>query len=315
MLRPVVVLLALTSCSFDASGLGQTPQAGTSSGVEVTATTAPGATTEPDATVTTTTTGEVSGSGSMTDGTSGPGGDPTTNPATTMEPDTTTAPDTTTEPCPMVMAYQDFDNDGHGDPNMPAMVCEGTQSWVPDNTDCNDMSANAHPGLTEVCDTIDNDCDGVFDEYDAVSNSQSCLGCDFKLREGRLYYFCAPKKDWGAAQELCKGHGLDLVKDDGGAEHTWLVQQIGDSGGWWIGGNDKSSEGNFVWVSDNSPVPKPGEWGQGEPNGQNWVPFEGADCALLIDANGDLAYFGAGGAWNDHKCDSGEHFICEGPQP
>ena len=41
------------------------------------------------------------------------------------------------------------------------------EGYVTDNTDCNDMSADANPDELEVCDTIDNDCDGDIDDDDS----------------------------------------------------------------------------------------------------------------------------------------------------
>lgn len=314
------MVLALAGCTFDASGLGETPQTGAGAGSTMSTTTL---TTEPLPSTgepTSEDTVGVSGSGSMSESTSGPTGDPTSEPplTTTTEPDTTTepvmttttGPDTTTEPCPMVMAYKDFDNDNYGDPSMPMMVCEGTQGWVPDNTDCNDMTANAHPGVTEMCDTIDNDCDGLFDEYDAATNNTNCLDCDFKVREDRLYYFCKPEREWDPAEQFCVSQGLHLAKDDGGGEHDWLVQQIGNTGLWWIGG--KESGGTFKWVSDGTNMAGDG-WGGGEPNNIGWLPP--ADCVILLDSNGVFGYIGGGGKWNDHGCGEEEKSICEGPLP
>ena len=37
-----------------------------------------------------------------------------------------------------------------------------------DNTDCNDNSDAANPNRIEVCDGLDNDCNGVVDDDDAV---------------------------------------------------------------------------------------------------------------------------------------------------
>ncbi|MBM4365892.1 MAG: putative metal-binding motif-containing protein [Deltaproteobacteria bacterium] len=62
--------------------------------------------------------------------------------------------------------YADADKDGYGDAAGSAVYCEGTQpeGYVLDNTDCDDSTAAAYPGNTEVCDTIDNNCDGNVDE-------------------------------------------------------------------------------------------------------------------------------------------------------
>ena len=61
--------------------------------------------------------------------------------------------------------YPDTDNDGYGDSAAsPVTGCAQPSGFVPDNSDCNDGSNAVYPGATEVCDGLNNDCDGSTDE-------------------------------------------------------------------------------------------------------------------------------------------------------
>lgn len=62
--------------------------------------------------------------------------------------------------------YQDADNDGYGNASVTAQACFAVSdgSYVSDSTDCDDTSSNTYPGASELCDSEDNDCDGVMDE-------------------------------------------------------------------------------------------------------------------------------------------------------
>ena len=54
----------------------------------------------------------------------------------------------------------DADDDGHGD------ICDDdddNDGW-PDGDDCNPYLSSTHPGALEVCDSVDNDCNGKVDE-------------------------------------------------------------------------------------------------------------------------------------------------------
>jgi len=63
-----------------------------------------------------------------------------------------------------LVLYADVDGDGYGGLAYQDMACSPSDAWVEDNTDCNDLSAVSHPGGTELCDGLDNDCDGNVDE-------------------------------------------------------------------------------------------------------------------------------------------------------
>ncbi|MFN8154237.1 MAG: MopE-related protein [Bacteroidia bacterium] len=61
--------------------------------------------------------------------------------------------------------YADVDGDTYGDAGNTVSTCNGAPAgYVSDNTDCNDNNASANPAGTEVCNSIDDDCDGLIDE-------------------------------------------------------------------------------------------------------------------------------------------------------
>ncbi len=63
--------------------------------------------------------------------------------------------------------YADNDNDGFGDPSSATQGCSQPSGYVPDATDCDDAAAAVNTGATEVCDSVDNNCDGTVDEDSA----------------------------------------------------------------------------------------------------------------------------------------------------
>jgi hypothetical protein len=62
-----------------------------------------------------------------------------------------------------VTFYADADGDGFGDAATPVMACEEAEGVTADDTDCDDTAATAYPGADEICDGLDNSCDGETD--------------------------------------------------------------------------------------------------------------------------------------------------------
>ena len=60
--------------------------------------------------------------------------------------------------------YIDADGDGFGSADITTEACELPQGFVGNGSDCNDANADAYPSAEEICDDIDNDCNGVVDE-------------------------------------------------------------------------------------------------------------------------------------------------------
>ncbi len=67
--------------------------------------------------------------------------------------------------------YPDNDRDSYGDPNgEPVLLCWPPSGYVWDNSDCDDADPTVHPNADEVCDGVDNDCNGLVDD-DAQDSS------------------------------------------------------------------------------------------------------------------------------------------------
>jgi len=62
--------------------------------------------------------------------------------------------------------YRDGDEDGFGDPEVTVQACEAPEGYGEDATDCDDTDGSVHPEATEVCNGLDDDCDGATDADD-----------------------------------------------------------------------------------------------------------------------------------------------------
>lgn len=315
----------LIACSFNGSGLGPTgggPGSSESSGSAGQTSGEPGSTAGSSVTEMTPT--SVTGVTEETGVTASTGAvEPTTSTTgevttiTTADPMTTTGSDTTADAssssggcAEQSSYYKDSDMDGFGDPDSVMMACDLPDGHVTNQEDCNDGDGLVNPTAQEVCDTQDNDCDDLIDEYNPPMNLE-CDGCKMALYDGRLYHFCTDEKLWPDALKGCEDRGATLVKDDDQAEHDWLVNQLeDDSGPWYIGALAPDKDDKFVWL-DGTPVPKPdGRWASGRPLGG------GVTHNLSLVSDGNLLYWlPYNRGWYDRGDIELEPFICEGPLP
>ena len=64
----------------------------------------------------------------------------------------------------IVERYYDGDGDGFGDSNQPSFNCIVQEGYVFYGGDCDDANPDIHPYQQELCNNIDDDCDGETDE-------------------------------------------------------------------------------------------------------------------------------------------------------
>ncbi len=88
-----------------------------------------------------------------------------------------------------VTYYRDQDADGYGDAQTTTQSCAKPVGYVANSQDCNDNNKNIKPGATEVCDGVDNNCNGQIDE----ENAQGCTA----------FYADVDKDTYGAGTSKC----------------------------------------------------------------------------------------------------------------
>ena len=107
--------------------------------------------------------------------------------------------------------YLDSDGDGFGDAARAQLSCaEPGPAWVSNSDDCDDTSAMSHPGAVEVCDGMDNSCDGVIDPDTSEDASVWFFDADgdsFGLELVQTRSCLAPSTEWS-------DNGLDCDDSD-----------------------------------------------------------------------------------------------------
>jgi hypothetical protein len=97
-----------------------------------------------------------------------------------------------------VVYYRDADGDTYGNPAISVAATTPPPVYVTNGTDCNDNNSNIHPGATEICNGVDDDCDGNIDE-----------GC-------ALYYRDADGDGYGDPSDSTTNHTLPGYIPNGG---------------------------------------------------------------------------------------------------
>lgn len=159
--------------------------------------------------------------------------------------------------------------------------------------DCDDSDPSIFPQAEEICDGKDNNCDGETDENDVCP-------CPFESFEGKGYFFCGTARKWRNSVDDCLAIGAELVAISSQEENTFVAEQANarTDGKWWIGLNDRDTEGEYVWSSGASFDFE--AWNEGEPNNYD----NDENCVEMYSNTG---------LWNDVLCRNEQGFICSFP--
>jgi len=142
--------------------------------------------------------------------------------------------------------YHDGDLDAHGNPGLSVLACAQPVGFVASSDDCNDNNATAFPGSAEVCDTVDNNCDGAVDEgvgstwyQDADRDGHGLAGTAQTACAQPAGYVAssddcndANNKAYPGATEVCDDvdNNCDSAVDEG-FNKTWYIDYDEDSYG------------------------------------------------------------------------------------
>lgn len=176
--------------------------------------------------------------------------------------------------------YVDADGDGFGNPNVSQSYCAAIAGYVTNNTDCNDANPLIKPTAIEICNAIDDNCNGIindgvvfvdyyidsdFDGYGAGTAQSSCipLGNSYATNN----YDCNNNNPAikPFAIEVCNGvdDNCNALVDDGLVFVNYFLDTDGDGYGAGTAVNACSNPGagyvsNNLDCNNSNPSIKPG---------------------------------------------------------
>jgi Lectin C-type domain len=161
----------------------------------------------------------------------------------------------------------------------------------------------------ELCDGLDNDCNGHADEGNACPDG--CVGATFRTSRYMLCYETRVRRSWSSSEEYCAAQHMHLVRIDDADENHFVRQlatDVGYGGDIWIGASDRAREGTWAWTDgtqfwfgryNGDPVGgRYSNWDSNQPNNATG----NEDCVTMWEDKE---------TWHDDNCSIDRAFMCE----
>jgi hypothetical protein len=136
------------------------------------------------------------------------------------------------------------------------------------------------------------------------ADAQPCVEGDDRVIDpgtGTCYMIFNTVTNWQTARGLCEQINAHLAVSTSQAEND-VFSPLAGLTDVWIGGNDISTEGTWVWLNGEA-FGGYTNWRMGEPNNSDANDPAGEDCMIIEGDNGGL--------WDDRSCLREYGYICE----
>ena len=124
----------------------------------------------------------------------------------------------------------DTGDTGAGDGSAPTDDEDG-DGWTAADGDCDDEDPFRNPGVPEICNGIDDDCDGTPDDGTATVGGTELYGIctngiSFGDLRGDSAYVFSFAGTWAEARQACTRIGYDLAVVDDADENAWMAERL-----------------------------------------------------------------------------------------
>jgi Putative metal-binding motif/FG-GAP repeat len=219
--------------------------------------------------------------------------------------------------------YSDGDGDGFGNDALPAdAACSAAPGWVSINGDCDDSDPAINPSATELCDGVDDDCNGSPDLWVISTwytdgdgdgwgdDSTAVESCDPSADQVEVGGDCddTDSETNPGEVEVCGDFDDDDCNGmaDVGEAATWYSDADGDGYG-HPGEYEETCQPQEGWVIEGGDC-RPSE-AEINPGAVETCDGVDNDCNGVVDDGGDLD----GDGWLSEDCDGGED--CDDTDP